>query len=294
MAKATHERLALPMDALICRYAGIEASGGQLPIAAISYMGEDAEIFADAKSHLLFADPVHLELQRDSFSLTGPIPLPLTMDESASLIASLNQHFQADGLEFILTHSGRWYLRSNHQPEINTYHPTLAVNRSIDAFLLSGAEAGKWRQLINEIQMLLFSHPVNQTRELAELPLCNSLWFWGEGDLPTKNQAAIARVYASTPFFKGLARLGYINLVDSAEAILAGSEAQPLWLVLNEAKEIGEEAISSYIAMLKSRQVRELRLHFAVGGQVLRSCLTRKDLWKFWRKTVPMQSYFEA
>lgn len=293
MAKATHERLALPLDALICHYAGIETSDGELPIAAITCLGEDMEVFdTDSKCHLIFAEPVHLLLQRDSFCLSGPVPLPLSLDESTSLIASLNQHFHADGLEFILTNSSRWYLRLDRRPEISTSHPMLAINRDINAFLPKGKEAGKWRQLINEIQMLLFSHPVNQSRELADLPLCNSLWFWGEGQLPEKQQLAVAKAYASTAFFKGLGRLGYVELVDSAAAILADSDDQPLWLVLNEAADISEAAICGYIDMLKSGQVGDLQLHYGVGGQILRSRLTRTDLWKFWRRSLPMQAYF--
>lgn len=295
MAKAAHERLPLPMDTLICRYAGIQASGGELPIAAISYLGEHAELASvDFSKHLLFADPVHLVLQRDSFSLSGPVPLSLSLDESASLIASLNHHFGADGLHFALASSGRWYLRLDRRPQINTSHPAVAINRDINAFLPQGLEAGKWRQLLNEIQMLLFSHPVNQARELAGLPLCNSLWFWGEGDLPEKQQDAAAKVYASTSFVEGLERLGYVELADSAESISAGLDDQTLWLVIKDAKELGEEEVSNFISMLKSGQIRDLQLHYEVSGQVLRSRLTRTDLWKFWRKKSPMQYYFEA
>jgi len=43
-----------------------------------------------------------------------------------------------------------------------------------------GVEALHWHQLFNEIQMLLFSHPVNEAREVrGELPV-NSVWLWAE------------------------------------------------------------------------------------------------------------------
>ena len=44
-----------------------------------------------------------------------------------------------------------------------------------------GDDAPHFRSLLNELQMLLFEHPVNQAREArGELPV-NSLWLWGGG-----------------------------------------------------------------------------------------------------------------
>jgi len=296
MAKATHERLAMPMDALICVYADIEMASAELPIAAISYLGEATTEFSvdAANCHLLIAEPVHLILQRDSFSLSSPVPIALSLDESTSLVASLNAHFNGDGLQFVLTPSGRWYVHTDQQVNISTSDPALAIDKDINPFLPQGAEAGRWRQLLNEIQMLLFSHPVNHGRELAGLPLCNSVWFWGEGKLPSQRQHAVAKVHASTSLLKGLGRLGYVDVVDSTVAMPIRPLKNPLWLILNESKDLNEEAFSSFTAMLKSGQVRSLQLHYAVGGQVLRSRLSRPDLWKFWCKSSPMRSYFEA
>lgn len=296
MAKAAHERLAMPMDALLCAYAGINTASAELPIAAISYLGEaTTELSADtAGEHLLIAEPVHLILQRDSFSLSSPMPIALSLDESTSLIASLNAHFNADGLQFVLAPSGRWYVRTNQAVNISTSNPALAINRDINTFLPQGAEAGRWRQLLNEIQMLLFSHPVNHARELAGLPLCNSVWFWGGGPLPGQHQHAVAKVHASSSLLKGLGRLGYVDIVDSTVAMSTGSLDKPLWLILNKSEDLNEEAFSSFTAMLKSGQVRTLQMHYAVGGQVLRARLTWADLWKFWRKSSDMRSYFEV
>jgi hypothetical protein len=36
-----------------------------------------------------------------------------------------------------------------------------------------------WLKLLNEIQMFLYQHPVNQQRELRGQPVINSLWCWG-------------------------------------------------------------------------------------------------------------------
>ena len=41
-----------------------------------------------------------------------------------------------------------------------------------------------WYKLLNEMQMFLHQHAINQDRELRGLLPVNSLWFWGGGSLP--------------------------------------------------------------------------------------------------------------
>ncbi|MGB2833871.1 MAG: hypothetical protein WBC07_13065, partial [Methylotenera sp.] len=52
------------------------------------------------ESYWLYAAPVHLVLQRDTFSLAAPVPLPLQDDEIEALTAAFNQHFSTDGMQF--------------------------------------------------------------------------------------------------------------------------------------------------------------------------------------------------
>ncbi len=130
--------------------------------------------FDAGEYYWLFATPVHLVLQRDSFSMAEP--LVLTAAEHESLLATLNLHFKEDSLQFF-EHASTWFLRLKYDPEISTVAPQTLVNRDIQAYLPSGAGAAKWAQLTNEIQMLLFEHPVNITRENQKQFTVNSVWF---------------------------------------------------------------------------------------------------------------------
>jgi hypothetical protein len=47
--------------------------------------------------------------------------------------------------------------------------------------LPQGEGALQWNKLQNEIQMLLFSHSVNEPREAQGQPVINSLWCYGLG-----------------------------------------------------------------------------------------------------------------
>ena len=63
------------------------------------------------------------------------------------------------------------------------------INKDINAFLPTGDGAMQWAKFQNEIQMLLFDHPVNLAREAKQLPAVNSIWCYGLGFIEnTKNE----------------------------------------------------------------------------------------------------------
>ena len=136
-----------------------------------------------ASAYWLYAAPVHLALQRDSFSLAAL--LQLENDEIEALTGALNKHFAFDALDNKATffwHQTQWFLRLESNPNIQTHAPKLALNKDIDAFLPIGEGAIKWACFTNEVQMLLFEHPVNQAREAKNLPTVNSIWCYGGGE----------------------------------------------------------------------------------------------------------------
>lgn len=139
-------------------------------------------------AYWLFAAPVHLVLQRDSFSLAEPAPLLLESGEVESLTQALNQHFASDSMQFFW-HENTWFLSLQHHPQINTFTPQQAINKDINAFLPTGAGATAWASFQNELQMLLFEHPINQAREAKRLPAINSIWCYGGGQIETNNNA---------------------------------------------------------------------------------------------------------
>lgn len=126
----------------------------------------------------LFAVPIHLILQRDSFSMGEQ--LLLSDSESTNLIKTLNLHFQNDAMQFY-HYEKNWFLRLKHDPKIITVAPQTLIHEDIQAYLPTGVGASKWAKLTNEIQMLLFEHPVNVVRDNTQQPTINSLWFYGLG-----------------------------------------------------------------------------------------------------------------
>ncbi|PKO92094.1 MAG: hypothetical protein CVU15_06760 [Betaproteobacteria bacterium HGW-Betaproteobacteria-1] len=304
LAKAHLEELNDSMESLLCRQAGIDVRSRNeevdaLPIAAIAYLGEknpgeDKPAEAAGDGYFLFADPVHLVLQRDSFSLSAPVPMVLTADETSNLLDSLNRHFVSDGLRFMAGASGHWYLHLAESPAMVSHHPGLAVDRDIRTFLPRGSGAARWHQLGNEIQMLLHSHPVNQCRESMGHATCNSLWFWGGGKLPQKGAAMSVRAYGAMPLLRGLGRLGEIECTDLPDDFSAIDSHSQTWVQLEESASIDENWFRPAADALRRGKLRCLQLSFAVNGKMLNATLHRRDLLKFWRKRLPLNTYFEA
>ena len=145
------------------------------PNAALAWQqaGNDA-----AHYYWLYAAPVHLVLQRDSFSLGAQITL--NEAEADALTATFNQHFAADGKVFFW-HVNTFFLRLNNNPNIQTQAPP--IGKDINAFLPTGDGAIDWASFTNELQMLLFTQPINQAREAENLPVINSLWCYSGGQL---------------------------------------------------------------------------------------------------------------
>lgn len=294
LAKARLTRVAEGMEMLLCRQAvaGMDA-GDALSLAAIAYCGEDwaenGPVFDS--SRVLFADPVHLQLQRDCFTLSAPVPLPLSADEASALLDGLNGHFADDGMQFAAGTSGHWYLQVAAMPAVSTQSPDRAMDRDIHAFLPAGPDAARWQHLGNEIQMLLHAHPVNQQREARGLPACNSLWFWGGGQPPQAGNGRALFAYGDSPLVKGLARLGHVTYKGAAPAAADMHGQVPISWWLDDASAV-DSGLQLVADALSRGKLRGLRLYLAGRGEALQADLSWSDLLKFWRRRRAVQFYF--
>lgn len=133
-------------------------------------------------AYWLYAAPIHLILQRDSFSLAAPVPLVLEAHEIDAFTQALNSHFGADGMQFFWSGS-QWFLSLQHHPNIKLVDPQKAINQNINAFMPTGTGAIVWASFQNECQMLLFQHPINIAREAKKLPAMNSIWCYDGGQI---------------------------------------------------------------------------------------------------------------
>src|SRR5690606_6623927 len=162
------------------------------------------------------ADPVHLRLMRDRLIVVPSAAFSLELDEARALADSLSRHFGAR-LELRVVTAQSWCARLDEELAFATPTPLEAAGRDVDLASRIGGDAGRrWSGLLNEAQMLLHSHPVNEAREARGEPAVNSLWPWGAGRLPRDIKGPWQTVSGTSPLVLGLGRLAGAQAISPA------------------------------------------------------------------------------
>lgn len=202
LARGKREPLACSsLEALLCQELSIDRQQ-DWPIAPISLAVEGGQ---PGKDYWLRADPVHVRIERDRLILSE-IPQP-SADEARMLCDALAAHF-GESLTPKALRPDAWLVRTASRPDITTTPLSLAAGQHIDPLLPSGGDALEWRRLLNEVQMLLFHHPVNQARELRGDLVINSVWLWGGGHLPEAGKQNKRVVCCNSADWRALAEFG--------------------------------------------------------------------------------------
>lgn len=296
LSRAHRSTIAKPFLAKVCEDFNLIATP-DFPIAALS---AQAEKFDVEGGYWFCAAPVHLALQRDAFFLHEEVPLRVNVEHAQALQETLNQHFKEDGLQFLLSASGAWYLKLTHLFEhflpVKTHFPQMAVGKNIHAWMPEGPAAQKWRALLNELQMVLFEHPVNQAREAAGELAINSIWLSGGGFMPCAPSAQLddLLLMSDHPFYAGLAQYLHAQsspLPDSFAALLQKKAANVrMFLPIEHSKKI----IAAIHQGLKTKKISKLMLNIGFYEQTVIAEIFPRDCYKFWCKTKPLSHFFKS
>ncbi len=133
----------------------------------------------------------HWDVGIDDIVMQPPEGLGVTPAESAALFEAVSPYFAADGsgLQAHPSTAGLWFAQS----ELLRALPTASVHRAsgqrVADWWREDAQAAPLRRLQNEMQMLLYTHPVNDAREALGLPTINSFWVSGTGEAPPASTA---------------------------------------------------------------------------------------------------------
>ncbi|WP_410498368.1 hypothetical protein [Chitinibacter sp. S2-10] len=264
-------------------------------LAALDGAGEDID-----SGFWLCADPVSLRVDRDHLTPIGEPFLNITQSEADELIAALNRLYQPDGYRFIAPQADRWLVRFPAAPTLTFTPIKQALGRNLNDVLPTGEGALKFNALQNEMQMLLYAHPVNDRRDAAGLPLINSVWLWGGGEYPfpqppTPQRAIFGRdalVQAMSgqrdypTQFDELSHTDAVVILDELElhAIYgAGYDWQQTWLRWEK------HWFAPALAALQSGKLSSLTLTFTDINE--QRVVKKSNLWRFWRRdALPIHS----
>lgn len=135
--------------------------------------------------------PAHIHIARDHLVLTDIRQVALSDADARQLFSAAESLFTEAGITLVYGTSDTWFLRADHWSDLQTSTPDAACGHNIDIWMPQGEGERNWRKLQNEVQMLWFTHPLNQQRQTNGLPVINALWLWGgaiAGSMPmTKN-----------------------------------------------------------------------------------------------------------
>jgi hypothetical protein len=293
---AKGRRKATPFEsayAWLCNAFGV-ARQRDWPVAPYSLLGEGG---APGEHYWLRADPVQLLVDRDQLVLADAPAV--SRAEAESLVESLNAHF---GGELVLypIRPERWYARLERVPDLETVPSSQARGASVEPNLPTGADAQRFRVLMNEAQMLLHAHPVNAAREARGEPPANSLWFWGGGALARPEPAPFRQVLADDPLARGLARAGGVPaapLPADARSWLAHAPDEGIALVVLDGPapaDLERDWFAPLLEALRASRIGMVTLHLPRAGAVLEAETIRSDLRHFWRLRRPASEYAPA
>ena len=307
LARATGEaKLGSDLESYLLAHFDVSVTSSGIAALTLLADGGQAENY-----YWLRADPVHLQAQRDNLVLVCGELMAITQNEANALVHALNQHYADDDMKFFCLHPERWYVSTSRSPDLITHLLPQVAGQAINDKLPSGPDGKLWRQRMNEMQMLLHTHPVNQARENAGLPPLNSVWFWGGGTLPSVQPRPARHSWADEALARGLAHAAGSTthpLPQNADAWLnaAAPSAEHLivWDAPRRAAQYGDYAAwhaclaafetqwaQPLMRALRNGRVDKLTLH-AVGTQSVQTfSVNRAATWRFWRRRKPLKQY---
>ena len=224
--------LSLPHELALARALGLPARDGRLPWAAwrealaSAAAGSASASTADEAAPPAFArfTPCHWAVGSDHIAMRPPEVLQLDEGDSRALLAAMTPYFTEDGLAVDWQGPLHWRARGDMLRALPCASLDRVVGRTVDDWLPRVPEVRPLRRLQQEMQMLLYTHPVNEARERAGLLPVNSFWVDGAGALPTTVPAAPGA--AALPTFPAVSPVASVRVDDRLrEPALQGDAA---------------------------------------------------------------------
>ena len=128
--------------------------------------------------------PVQLVPGREQIRLGDPADLQLDDAASRELLQIVRPLFESEGVLLHWLAPLQWLASHESLEALPCASLDRVVGRHLDPWLPPQRAARLLRRLQNEVQMLMYTHPVNEQREAAGLPVFNSVWLSGCGRLP--------------------------------------------------------------------------------------------------------------
>ncbi|MGA9852357.1 MAG: hypothetical protein WBR15_05440 [Gammaproteobacteria bacterium] len=242
------------------------------------------------------ADPVHLAPDRDQLVMLPLQMLQVQTEEAGALAETFNRTYEADGYLLETPEPERWYLRCPAPLSCMTHAPARVTAQPVFDFMPAGKDGTRLRQLMNEVQMLFYEHPVNQVREAAGKPAINSLWFWGGGCLPETPVKGPEKVVTNIPLVTGLTWFNGSRCGSWPAQLDFSADTGKTLIGINLAMEMEVTRLEEQLAVPLLRGLRQGDISevIAYPGNGYSYGVVPSGLRQFWRRRRPLSEILQA
>ena len=131
--------------------------------------------------HWALISPCHLQIHSDHVAMQDPGLLQLSEDESRTLLAAMQPYFEEDGIALNWHSAHTWLAQGSVFQNLLSASLARVRGQPTDPWIPRQSAAQGLRRLQNEMQMLLYTHAVNDARSARGQAPINGFWISGTG-----------------------------------------------------------------------------------------------------------------
>ena len=170
--------LSTPHERALARELGWAGADGALPWAARAAAADGVSVGERAWGLLT---PAHWHLGTEQLSMADPANLLLDDAASRTFFDAVSHLFTSEGYVIAYGAASRWYLAHESLARLPCASLDRVIGRNVDRWLDSDPAVRRLRRLQSEVQMQLYTHPLNDQRLAQGLLPVNSFWLSGCG-----------------------------------------------------------------------------------------------------------------
>jgi hypothetical protein len=227
------------------------------------------------------ATPVHYVAEMTSVRLSEDGILSMKPAAAATLAADFNRVWNGSGVRLLAGKSSSLYCIFDQLLNVTTRDPQDMLDRHIEEYLPTGADAPRLRQLMSELEMWLFEHGENSARAAAGLPRISGLWLWG-GGAPLASLPSVQGWAAGDDVYFSALSAQRSETSDSGVIVAAATPGSDEW------HDIESRWLKPAAAQLRAGRLS--RLEISAGDRCF--SLTARAIRRFWRRSKPWWESF--
>jgi hypothetical protein len=120
-------------------------------------------------------------MQSSHILMDDPQDLDVSAQECDTLRTAMKRYFEEDGIALHPLSNGTWLAFGEVFKDLPTASLERVAGSTIDPWMPQQEHARHLRRLQNEMQMLLYTHAVNDARSACGKPTINAFWVSGTG-----------------------------------------------------------------------------------------------------------------